>query len=279
MNWLEISATFDPAPEDWSQIVDLLAENGCENSLQEERPPRITTCLAELPGSDEILESIRQGLNDLGAESVTIRPVPEVDWSEVWKQHFKPRRIGNRFVIKPTWEDYQVQPGDLIIELDPGQAFGTGEHPTTRGCLELMESLDFQRKQVADVGCGSGVLSIGAHLLGAAKVSGVDIEPIAVEVALQNARDNHLEIPFITGDSITNLGDGPWDIVLSNIVSSTLIAMSPRIAVSVIPGGYWLVSGILDPNWPDVQAAAQRVGFVLERELREDGWVSAIFRR
>lgn len=279
MNWLEISARFEPAPEDWSPIIDLLGEYGCENSLQEDRPPSITTCLAELPGSEEILKGLKTGLGELGAVSVTVRPVPEVDWSEVWKQHFKPRRVGQRFVIKPTWEDFEKSEGDLIIELDPGQAFGTGEHPTTRGCLELMESIELLGKRVADVGCGSGVLSIGAHLLGAASVSGVDIEPIAVEVARQNARDNHLDIPFVTGDSIDDLGEGPWHVVLSNIVSSTLIAMSPKIAVSLVPGGTWLVSGILDPNWPDVLAAANRVGFSLFRELREDGWVSAIFQR
>lgn len=279
MNWLEISARFEPAPEDWSPIVDLLAEYGCENSLQEDRPPSITTCLAQLAGSDEIVGSIREGLTRLGASSVSVREVPEVDWSEVWKQHFKPRRIGKRFVIKPTWEAFEGSENDLIIELDPGQAFGTGEHPTTRGCLELMESIDFVGKHVADVGCGSGVLSIGAHLLGAATVAGIDIEPIAVEVARQNARDNHADITFTTGNSVLDLAGGPWHVILSNIVSSTLIAMSPSISLALLSGGTWLVSGILEPNWPDVLGAAQRVGFTLDKELREDGWVSAIFHR
>jgi ribosomal protein L11 methyltransferase len=276
--WIEVSATFAEAPEDWSPIIEFLRENGCENSLQEDSPPAITTCVADLPGAEQLIYALRQGLTDLGAIAVVARAAPDTDWAEVWKQHFKPRRVGDRFVIKPTWEAFEAQPADLIIELDPGQAFGTGEHPTTRGCLELMEGLNLKGKRVADFGCGSGILSIAAALMGAADVAGFDIEPVAVEVARANVSDNRVAVRLVTGDSLAVLGPGPWDVVLSNLVSATLIGISQSVAAALAEGGQWVVSGILEPNWNDVLNAAARAGFMLSAERREDGWVTAVFR-
>lgn len=275
--WIEVRAVFAEAPEDWSPVIELLREHGCENSLQEDSPPAITTCVADLPGSDQMIADLQDGLTQLGAKAVVARPAPDTDWAEIWKEHFKPRRVGAHLVVKPSWETFEADPGDLVIELDPGQAFGTGEHPTTRGCLELMEDMQLAGKRVADLGCGSGILSIAAVLLGASQVAGVDIEPVAVEVARANAADNRVDIAFVTGDSLGALGPGPWDVVLSNLVSATLISVSRFVADALVPGGQWLVSGILDPNWDDVKGAAHRAGFEIAAELREDGWVTAVF--
>ncbi len=289
MNWIELCANFDQAPEDWSPIIDILGQMGCPNTLQTDRPPSITACLVHLEGSEQRAEEIKVAMLGVGASSVASRIVPDEDWAEAYKKFFKSRRVGKRFLIRPTWETGEEssrsqsngangKPETLEIVLDPGQAFGTGDHPTTRMCLALMEEVDVEGKRVADVGCGSGILSIGAVKLGAAEVAGVDIEPLSVEVAKANAEQNGAKSRFVAGDSITALGAGPWDVVVSNIISATLIAMTPELAVA-LPQGSWIVSGIIQANWLDVKKAAEGAGFTVEKALEEDGWVAAILKK
>lgn len=278
MNWIELTASFDQAPEDWSIVIDLLNQMGCPNTLQLDRPPSITACLVHVEGSEQRADEIKQALIDQGAAKVGVRMVPDEDWAEAWKQFFKPRRVGKQFLIRPTWEETPTQTGDLEIVLDPGQAFGTGDHPTTRMCLELLESLNLPGKRVADVGCGSGILSIGACKLAAREVAGVDIEPLSVEVAKANASLNQVDARFVAGDSIKALGAGPWDVVLSNIISATLIAMTPEIAAN-LEHGDWIVSGIIEANWADVKKAVEGAGFEVVQALNEDGWIGAWLRR
>jgi len=210
---------------------------------------------------------------------VETKLVPEEDWAEAWKQHFKPRRIGERVVIRPTWEGYRLREGDIEIVLDPGQAFGTGDHPTTRLCLELMQLVPLAGKSVADIGCGSGILSIAAVKLDASDVYASDIDGQSVEVAKANAVLNQVDFQAEVSEGFAGLNGTPREVVLSNIISATLIRLSGDAAGAVEKGGFWIVSGIIESNWPDVLKAAEQAGFQLKQRNQEDEWVAAIFQR
>lgn len=229
---------------------------------------------------DETISLLKSTLFERGASSVSISQVEEEEWSESWKQFFKPRRIGKRFWVRPTWEESEAQPGDLEIVLDPGQAFGTGDHPTTRMCLELLENAVSPGDAIADVGCGSGILSVGACLLGAGSVIASDIDKASVESAEENATRNNVKYTALEGKGFQVYEPSAvFDGVVSNIISAALIALAPEAHQRVKPGGWWIVSGIIQDNWPDVLATAQSVGFALDERLEEDQWVAARFRR
>lgn len=275
MTWREVVAIFDDVPADWSPIIEVFREFGCENTIEQDSPPSIGTAVVEVDETDSVVGELRAALLEAGAARVIDRPLVEQNWDEVWRQFFKPRRIGPRVVVRPTWEDFELGPEDVEIVLDPGQAFGTGDHPTTRLCLELLQEFDASGMRVADVGCGSGILAIAADKLGAREVAGVDIEPLSVAVSRENAAINRSAAHFVEGNSILDLGEGPWDLVLSNIISATLIGMASRISSQIAPRGIWIVSGILEPNWPDVLQAAKAEGFTLVSIRKEDNWVAA----
>ncbi len=276
--WTKVTAFLPSAPEDWSAWSYVFERNDLLGTLQTDDPPTMSAYLA--PGQEPSLEKLKADLIEFGATKVEAEDVPEENWSESWKQLFKPRRIGGRFLIRPTWEDYGAEPGDLEIVLDPGQAFGTGDHPTTRGCLELLEAEQLAGKTVADIGCGSGILSIAAAMLGAREVIGVDTDPISVEATIDNAKRNNVDVGARVGKGFSVLDPGTqYDVVVSNIISAALIGIAPDAAAFVKPGGSWIVSGIIEANWNDVQEAAKRAGFKLEREQQEGEWVSAKFSR
>jgi ribosomal protein L11 methyltransferase len=274
MTWIEVKALFDVAPADWSLAIDVFDRHGCENTLQEDFPPSLSSAVVDVKGSGDVIRALTADLLAVGAASVETRSLVEENWEEVWKQFFHPRPIGQRFMVRPTWE--KAPPSDrLEIVLDPGQAFGTGDHPTTRMCLELMERLDIHGRSVADVGCGSGILSIGACLLGASHVVAVDVEQLSVEVAKENAVLNHVRFDAVVGRGIAAIADrGPFDLVVSNIISAILINIAPDVAAAT---QRWIVSGIIVQNWSDVLVAAERAGFRLTERLEEDGWVAATF--
>lgn len=173
------------------------------------------------------------------------------DWANNWKVHFKPVRIGERLVIKPTWEEYRELPGDLVIQIDPGMAFGTGAHPTTRMCLESLERICFNDcggklpDSVLDVGTGSGVLSIAAALMGASHITAVDIDPEAVRVTQENLELNGVE--NAVSASTTDLSDleGEYGVVVANILAEELVRLSAGLIARVAPGGWLILSGIL----------------------------------
>ncbi len=305
MSWIEVEAWFHRgAPNDLSPVIDVFRAHGIENTLQE-GDEMLVGCLVDVPGSEAVVVRLTKALEAHGA-SVETRPLPETDWEEAWKAFFHPRRVGEHWIVRPTWEEAEVGPNDRVIVLDPGQAFGTGDHPTTRMCLELMEPLDLAGRAVADVGCGSGILAVGACLMGADPVEAVDIDPIAVEVAKENAVRNGVAFLALAGDGLSvfngSLADVPqdetpledsstvtrhsspvtrhsYDLILSNIISATLIRIAADIAVAVAPGGAWIVSGIIEANWPEVRETAAKVGFTLADERHEDGWVAARFTR
>jgi len=312
MSWIQVTATVDVELRDRSPFVDLFVDFGIENTIEVNET--ISGCLPNVAGAAAQVEALAEALHTMGATSVEVSDLPEVNWEEAWKQFFKVRRVGERFVIRPSWEDYEAQDGDLVIELDPGQAFGTGDHPTTRLCLELLETVDLMGKKVADVGCGSGILAVAAVMLGAGSVVAVDVDPIAVEVTKENAARNRVAFEAFAGEGIASVATGrglsllegqreweqderpltddlsisadasteateTFDVIVSNIISAILIRISPDAWAAVRPGGAWIVSGIIDQNWPDVLRAAEGLGFELAEERREDGWVGAWFRR
>jgi ribosomal protein L11 methyltransferase len=289
MSWIEVRAEF-PASVDLSPFIEIFREHGIENTL--EVGSSLTGALPNVDAAKKQLVTLTEALEQAGAKSVSSRELPEENWEENWKQFFKPRRVGERIVVRPTWETFASGPDDIEIVLDPGQAFGTGDHPTTRLCLQLLEKADLKDARVADVGCGSGILSVAACKLGAAEVIANDIEPVAIEVAQQNAELNGVQFLALVGEGIApaldpTLGrtDGApplpeetgFDVVVSNIISAILIRLARDIWHTIVPGGRWIVSGIIEQNWPDVQLAAESAGFTLVDKLEEDGWVAAMF--
>jgi ribosomal protein L11 methyltransferase len=204
------------------------------------------------------------------------------DWANNWKVHFKPVRIGERLVIKPTWEEYAPLPGDLVIQIDPGMAFGTGAHPTTRMCLESMERICFNENggklppALLDVGTGSGVLSIGAALMGATKITAVDIDPEAVRVTLENLALNGITFVEASTTPLEQIKDC-YDIVVANILAEELVRLSGELVARVNPGGWLILSGILTEK-----EAFVRAGFpdlTLVENPTEAEWSCLTFRK
>lgn len=276
-NWWQISAHVDPAPDDWSPIADVFGQHGVGATQQIDTPPMMIGYVEAVDGSAERAQELARALESAGASPVTVTTVEGEDWSALWKQFFKTRRVGKRVVLRPTWEEATVRPDDIEVVLDPGQAFGTGDHPTSRLCLRLLENADLGGKSVLDLGCGSGILAIAAAKMGAETVLGTDIDPTSVEISRENARLNGVEIPFAVSDGFPD--SGPWDVVVSNIISATLIRLAPAAYQAVKPGGLWMVSGIIEQNFAGVVEAAERCGFRLTAQEQEDEWVAATFCR
>ncbi len=271
-----VRAELREAPSDWAPLIEVFREHGIEGTVQEDSPPSLAGYLAENQTDEARLNALCDDLVAAGAESIWREAIDEVDWAEAWKQFFKPMRLGRRLVIRPEWETFEAEADDIVIVLDPGQAFGTGDHPTTRMCLELLDALDLHGLDVADIGCGSGILAVAACRLGARSVVGVDIDGVAVEASAENAARNGVSFDVLAGKGFEPLpSEATYDLVVSNIISAALIVLAPEASGRVRPGGRWVVSGVIRNNWPDVAAAAERAGFQVD-DVREEGdWVAA----
>lgn len=205
------------------------------------------------------------------------------DWANNWKVHFKPVRIGQRLVIKPTWEEYHEKEGDLVIQIDPGMAFGTGAHPTTKMCLESLERIAFDRcggalpDPVLDVGTGSGVLSIAAALLGATRITAVDIDPEAIVVTVENLELNGVAARVEA--STTDLADlpGGFSVVVANILAEELVRLADELATRLAPGGWLILSGILSEKEEFVLKAFPSLELV--ENPKEAEWCCLTLRR
>lgn len=217
------------------------------------------------------------GLRPVGALQVT--SVDDSDWTDAWKANYVPQRIG-RIVVVPSWLDEPMQPGELPLRLDPGMAFGTGLHPTTRGCLMLMQQVIPVPSAVLDVGCGSGILALAALQLGAERALCYDTDPLAVETTRANASANALgeRVTAIEG-SLPATPEQAYDLVLANLVAAVLIELAPRLAAHGAPGGTLLASGIIEHRAPEVAAALSNAGFVERARLDDGEWVSLRLER
>ena len=203
----------------------------------------------------------------------------EEDWINNWKQYFKPIPVGQKLLIRPTWEEVQDSGGRTVLDLDPGLAFGTGTHETTRLCMELLEQYVRPGMNVLDVGCGSGILSVAALLLGADKAVGVDIDELAVKTAVENAEINHVENRF-TGicGNLTDQVTGTYDIVVANIVADVIIMLTKDVEQFMKPDTVYLMSGIIDTREQDVLTAVEQHFTIIDRK-EEKGWVALSAKR
>lgn len=215
-----------------------------------------------------------------GSCAISWATVQDEDWSENWKKYFHPEKVGSLIVIKPTWEDYTASPDDIVIELDPGAAFGTGTHPTTAMCIRELELLVRGGMRVFDVGTGSGVLSIAAARLGAADVTAMDYDRTAVNVAEENIRQNRLEGQIRTGISdLLKSFEGQADLIVANIIADIIIRLFEELDEHLAPGGHLLASGIIAERLPDVTEACLACGFTVDKVIEEKGWAAMVISR
>jgi ribosomal protein L11 methyltransferase len=206
----------------------------------------------------------------------------EEEWANSWKADFSLLRVGNRLVIKAAWNGYVPQPDEIVIELDPGTAFGTGRHASTKLCLEALEEELEAGDRVLDVGIGSGVLATAAALLGASAVDGVDIDPSAIRASRANAERNGVDgIVRVALGSIGPDGPfpGPFDLVLANIITSVLLELAPALACSVAPGGKLILGGIIDHKEASVHEAFAAENLTLVRRTQSEDWVALVWRK
>ncbi|MCI8554389.1 MAG: 50S ribosomal protein L11 methyltransferase [Clostridiales bacterium] len=207
--------------------------------------------------------------------------VRESDWANNWKKYFKPLPVGERLLIRPTWEPAGDPGGRQVLSIDPGMAFGTGGHDTTRLVLETLEEQVRPGLSLLDVGCGSGILSIAALLLGAGRAVGVDIDPLAVKTAAENGALNGFEPPRFTvlqGDLATAV-QGTFDMVAANIVADAIVSLSPGIPRLLRPGGTYIVSGIIDTREDEVIGVLSACGFTVTARREHGGWLCLTARQ
>jgi len=198
-------------------------------------------------------------------------------WKERWKEFWKPSRIGERFVVRPSWEPFEPGPRDLVITLDPGQAFGTGTHESTRLVLAELEGRVRGGEHVLDVGCGTGILAIGALMLGAADAIAIDVDPIAVEVTRENAEVNGVADRVRASDTPVEAIDGTFELVLANIQNAILVPMASELIAKVAPGGSLVLSGLLAPEEDEIRAAFGALRFAGKRADKD--WIALAFER
>lgn len=215
------------------------------------------------------------------AHTVLTHTVSEADWANNWKKYFKPLPVGQKLLIRPTWEPVEGTGERAVLSIDPGMAFGTGGHDTTRLVLETLERYVNTDTELLDVGCGSGILSIAALLLGARRAVGVDIDALAVKTAIENGELNGLTPPRYTiaqGDLVEKV-EGQYSVVAANIVADAIIALSHNIPRFLKPGGVYITSGIIDTREQDVLDALHACGFTVTERHEHGGWLCLVCRQ
>ena len=211
---------------------------------------------------------------------IVYQEIDEEEWSESWKQFFFPIRIGKHVVVKPTWREFNPNPGDIILELDPGMAFGTGSHPTTHLCLELIEKYLQQKDVCLDVGAGSGILMIAAAKLGAARVVGVDKDPMTVEVAEKNLRLNNIHPTrycLSAGSYVQGIQE-TFHLISANILTEVIVSLLEDVPRVLATNGIFICSGIIQKNSHRVENKLFGLGFKILENRQKEEWVSIAAR-
>ncbi len=307
MEWLEI--TVKCSPEQAEAVADVLAryapggvaiqQNALDLKGDEWRPDgplepvaSVHAYLTVEPGLEDKRQQVEEALWHLrqiaSLPEPQFRTVAEEEWANAWKEHFHVTRIGEHFVVKPSWREYILQPDDIVIELDPGMAFGTGLHPTTQMCLLTLEKHLRPGDRVLDLGTGSGILAIAAAKLGAAACLATDIDPVAVTAARANATMNGVRhVVQVEQGSLAHISNikcqiskSAFDILLVNILAKIIIELCGEGLGDVVrPGGLAVLAGLIDTQENEVREALARVGLDVIERTREQDWVGLVCQK
>ncbi len=284
--WVRLEVTL--SPELAEGVAEALAAVG--QGLVDEPAGGSRRLVAWLPADDTVqrrLDAVRGRIHALraaglaGKAEISLRPAAAEDWAEAWRAHFRVERITNRLVIVPSWERYSAQPGEQVIVLDPGMAFGTGQHPTTRGCLQVLSEIMQPGWRVIDVGTGSGILAVAAAKLGAGRVLGLEVDSSALAAAAENVRRNGVEgvVELRQSDLLAAAVGPPADLIVANIVAEAIVQLAAPAAQWLRPGGWLVASGVVSSKEAMVTAALAGAGLAVSDVRREGEWVTLAARR
>jgi ribosomal protein L11 methyltransferase len=279
-----VSITLDPDSAD--AVANFLWEAGAVGVVEEEASGRARLRAFFPPGSDPALTgprvsaylgALRQLAEPAAPATVEITTVPDEAWADAWREHFRPLRVGRRLLVAPPWDVPSAADGRVVVVIEPGRAFGTGSHATTRGCLELLERgvAATAPSRALDVGTGSGILAIAAALLGVPAVVALDVDPDAVTAAAANAARNGVagRVRVEPIDAASFPGP-PAPLVLANLLGTTLVALAPELARACATPGQLVAGGLLAPEAPAVTAAFAPHGFAVADSVEDEGWAS-----
>ena len=234
---------------------------------------------AEEDNIEDVLQYVNERLTelkemglDLGEAKVEHEKMYEEDWANTWKQYYKPSKVGEKIVVKPIWEEYEAKDGELVVDLDPGMAFGTGTHETTRMCIQALERYVKEESTVFDVGCGSGILAIAAAKLGAKLAVGVDLDPVAVESSIENVGYNNLKNIEILHGNLVEVIDGKADIVVANILAEIICILTDDVKRVLKDSGVFITSGIIHDRVDMVCEKLEATGFEVVEKNRDGEW-------
>lgn len=257
----------------WDYIEEEVFMNGYEGAIVKAYISEEENLLAKLESIKESVNNLPSFGLDIGDGIIELEELDQQDWENAWKQYYKPIKVSDKIVIKPTWEDYNAKLNELIIELDPGMAFGTGTHETTNMCIQALERHIKSDDEVLDIGCGSGILSIAAAKLGAHSVVGVDLDPMAVRVAKENTEQNNmLGFVEIRHGDLTEVVTHKANIVVANIIADIIIKLADNIADFMKEDGLFISSGIIMPRLEEVKAAIESKGFTILEVNTQGEW-------
>ncbi len=269
---------------DWDYVDEELANKTIEDTI-------ITFYLSRNLYGMEMLKNIESALEralyvegvDFGSLELILKDVNDEDWSNNWKKYYKPFRIGEKVVVRPIWEDFQGEDSDIIFTIDPGSAFGTGLHQTTQLCIESLEKIGTDDKEILDLGCGSGILSIVSLLLGGKSATAVDIDKNAVDNALKNGEINKVQNyrglfgDVLNDDSLVhNIKKVRYDIVVANIVADVIISLTPSVKEFIKNDGIFISSGIIKGRLDEVLGKFKEEGFEVLNAYEKDEWVCVV---
>lgn len=249
-----------------------------KHTLYFQTPEEASSALKRLDSEAGLWEDFGISVRDF-----SLSPLKKEDWAESWKIHFKPLEISERLAVKPSWEIWDARPGQVVLELDPGMSFGTGQHATTRFCLTALDRFVHESSgglSMLDAGSGSGILSIAAYHLGCRPVRAFDIDPETLPVARENARKNGIpdsSFPIVAASLEDYTDSEVYDIVAANILSSALIAGRRKLLSLVKPGGRLILAGILDSEYDSVRASFEEIGCVQLFSAKEKEWRGGAF--
>lgn len=273
----------DVTPDDWDYIEESLLpkDNGevkvkgyvmCNEGMCSEK---INTLVRKI---QDLIDKLGNYGIDKGKGSVSRRLVREEDWANLWKKYYKPFKIGEHIVIKPSWESYEPEDGDIIIELDPGMAFGTGSHETTRMCIEFLQEYIKHGFTVYDIGCGSGILSIASSKLGAKKVVGIDIDEVALKSSVENVKRSKAANVEIKRGNLLDLVYSKANIIVANIIADVIINLNREVPKFLESGGIFICSGIINERLEDVKNSLDDNGFEIMKIKKMGEWAAIAAR-